>query len=78
MVVRTLTGMTGALAAGLVLGARVPIVVVARNESMESRMASCVLASLLASAKRDGTHPAPSRQGEGTPLGAHTVSRFAA
>jgi len=52
--------------------------VVARNESMESRMASCVLASLLASAKRDGTHPAPSRQGEGTPLGAHTVSRFAA
>jgi phosphotransacetylase len=78
MVVRTLTGVTGALAAGLVLGARVPIVVAARNESMESRMASCVLASLVAGAKRDGTHPAPARPHEGTPLGAHTVSRFAA
>jgi phosphate acetyltransferase len=78
MVVRTLSGVTGALAAGLVLGARVPIVVAARNESMESRMASCVLASLVASAKRDGTHPAPARPGEGTPLGAHTVSRVAA
>ena len=78
MVVRTLSGVTGALAAGLVLGAQVPIVVASRNESLESRMASCVLASLVASTKRDGAHPAPSRQGEGTPLGANTVSRVAA
>lgn len=78
MVVRTLCGATGALAAGLVLGAQVPVVVVTRTESMESRMASCVLASLVASAKRGGTHPAPARPGEGVPLGAHTVSRVAA
>lgn len=52
MVVRTLTGATGALAAGLVLGARVPVVIASRGETMESRMASCVLASLAAHALR--------------------------
>ena len=45
---RTLTGMFGALAAGVVLGARVPIVLASRGDSMEVRMASCVLASLIA------------------------------
>jgi phosphate acetyltransferase len=78
MVVRTLCGVTGALAAGLVLGAQVPIVVTSRSESLESRMASCVLASLVANARRDGTHPGPARHGDGTPLGANTVSRVAA
>ena len=53
MVVRTLCGVTGALAAGLVLGARVPIVIASRGETMESRMAACVLASLAANAMRD-------------------------
>jgi phosphotransacetylase len=48
MVLRTLTVITRGLAAGLVLGAKVPIVVTGRHESMESRMASCVLASLVA------------------------------
>lgn len=52
MVVRTLAGATGALAAGLVLGARVPVVIASRAETMESRMASCVLASLAAQALR--------------------------
>lgn len=52
MVLRTLTVMTRGLAAGLVLGARVPIVVTSRGESMESRMASCVLASLMAANAR--------------------------
>jgi phosphate acetyltransferase len=50
MVLRTLTGLTGGLAAGLVLGAKIPIVVPARTDSMEVRMASCVLASVLVSA----------------------------
>ena len=40
--------MFGALAAGVVLGAKVPVVLSGRNESMEVRMASCVLASLVA------------------------------
>ncbi|HEX9301722.1 MAG TPA: bifunctional enoyl-CoA hydratase/phosphate acetyltransferase [Casimicrobiaceae bacterium] len=50
MVLRTLTALTGGLAAGLVLGAKIPIVVPARTDSMEVRMASCVLASLMVSA----------------------------
>ncbi|MEO6929796.1 MAG: phosphate acyltransferase [Casimicrobiaceae bacterium] len=48
MVMRTLTGITQGLACGIVLGARVPIVVPARSDSMEMRMASCVIASLAA------------------------------
>jgi len=46
MVLRTLTGITQGLACGIVLGARVPIIVPARSDSMETRMASCVIASL--------------------------------
>jgi phosphate acetyltransferase len=48
LMLRTLTGMFGALAAGIVLGAKVPIVLGARGDSMEIRMAGCVLASLVA------------------------------
>jgi phosphotransacetylase len=50
LVVRTLTGLTGGLAAGLVLGAAVPIVAPARGDSLEVRMASCVLATLVVAA----------------------------
>ena len=48
LMLRTLTGMFGALAAGIVLGARVPVVLAARGDSMEVRVAGCVLASLVA------------------------------
>jgi len=44
---RTLTGLTQGLAAGVVLGARVPIVLVGRSDTLEARTASCVLALLL-------------------------------
>jgi phosphate acetyltransferase len=47
MVMRTLLAF-GGLAAGIVLGARIPIVAPTRHDSMEVRMASCVLATLLA------------------------------
>ena len=47
MVLRTLQALGGGLAAGIVLGARIPIVVPTRYDTMEVRMASCVLASLL-------------------------------
>jgi phosphate acetyltransferase len=50
ILLRTLTGAFGALAAGIALGAKVPIVLPARGESMEVRMASCMLASVLAHA----------------------------
>jgi phosphotransacetylase len=49
LMLRTLTAMCGALAAGIVLGAKVPIVLAGRNDTMEVRMAACVLASLVAS-----------------------------
>lgn len=47
MVLRTLTGVTGGLAAGLVLGAKVPVVMPSPRDPMEVRIASCVLASLV-------------------------------
>lgn len=52
ILLRALTGMFGALAAGVVLGAKVPVVLSSRGESMEVRMASCVLASLVAQMPR--------------------------
>lgn len=64
LVLRTLTGLTSSLAAGVVLGARVPIVAPMKRDSMEVRMASCVLASLVAgagpkSAERAAAAPSP-------------------
>jgi phosphate acetyltransferase len=60
LMLRTLTGMFGALAAGIVLGAKVPVVLGARGDSMEIRMAGCVLASLVAQIpKAAEAHPAP-------------------
>lgn len=50
LLLRTVTGMFGALAAGVTLGAKVPVVLSGRGESMEVRMAACVLASLVAHA----------------------------
>ena len=52
LLLRALTGLTSGMAAGIVLGARVPIVVPARADSMEVRIASCVLASLAAARQR--------------------------
>ena len=52
LLVRAMVGMFGALAAGVTLGAKVPIVLSARSESMEVRMASCVHASLVAQTPR--------------------------
>jgi len=57
LVLKTLTAITHGLAAGLVLGAKVPIVVPARTDSMESRMASCVLALLVAGRNRNTLDP---------------------
>jgi phosphate acetyltransferase len=57
MILRTMLALGGGLAAGLVLGARVPIVSSSRTDPMEVRMASCVLASLL-SASNATTNPA--------------------
>lgn len=66
MVLRTMLAMGGGLAAGIVLGARVPIVMPARADSLEVRMASCVLASLLVAAARDSAPEAPAAAGKAT------------
>jgi phosphate acetyltransferase len=58
LMLRALTGLMGGLAAGIVLGARIPIVVSARTDSMEVRMASCVLASLVVAARATGADKA--------------------
>ena len=64
LLVQTLVAITGGLAAGLVLGARVPIVAAARSEGIEARLASCVLASLQAAA---GARPAAAPAPQGDP-----------
>jgi phosphotransacetylase len=58
LLLRALTGLTGGLAAGIVLGARIPVVVPSRADSMEVRMASCVLASLVVAANAAAEKPA--------------------
>jgi len=56
LMLRMLMGMFGALAAGVVLGAKVPVVLAGRSDSMEVRTAACVLASLVARVAR-GNNP---------------------
>jgi phosphate acetyltransferase len=54
MLAKSLSFLAGADAAGIVLGARVPVVLTSRADSVVSRLASCALATLLAGARRDG------------------------
>ncbi len=52
MLAKQLTFLSGAEATGIVLGARVPIVLTSRADSVRARIASCALAVLLAHARR--------------------------
>src|SRR5712671_683766 len=52
MLAKNLTFLAKADAAGIVLGARVPIVLTSRADSPRARMASCAVASLYADARR--------------------------
>jgi len=76
MVLRTLLSFGAGLAAGIVLGARIPIVIPARNDSMEVRMASCVLASLAVSAA--GEAAARHAESAGSSIAAEANSKVAA
>jgi len=49
---KSLTFLAGADAAGIVLGAKVPIILTSRADSRITRLASCAVASLLAHARR--------------------------
>ncbi|MFZ1827984.1 MAG: bifunctional enoyl-CoA hydratase/phosphate acetyltransferase [Candidatus Competibacteraceae bacterium] len=54
MLAKQLTFMAGAEAAGILLGARVPIVLTSRADSAQTRLASCAVAVLFAEAQRRG------------------------
>ncbi|MBL8274122.1 MAG: phosphate acetyltransferase [Xanthomonadales bacterium] len=53
MLAKSLTFLANADAAGIVLGARVPIILTSRADTVETRLASCAVASLVAKARRD-------------------------
>ena len=54
MLAKQLTFMANADAAGIVLGARVPIVLTSRSDNVQTRLASCAVGLLLAHARRTG------------------------
>jgi len=58
MLAKNLTFLAKADAAGIVLGARVPIVLTSRADSVRARLASCAMAVLAADARRR-LHPVP-------------------
>src|SRR5574343_209076 len=58
MVAKQLEYLASAVPAGIVLGARVPIILTSRADNAETRMASCVLAVLIANANRKKITPA--------------------
>jgi phosphate acetyltransferase len=52
MLAKSLSFLAGADAAGIVLGARVPIILTSRADAVVTRLASCAVASLVADARR--------------------------
>jgi len=53
MIAKQLEYLANALSAGIVLGARAPIVLTSRADTAETRIASCVIAALIAHANRE-------------------------
>jgi phosphate acetyltransferase len=58
MLAKSLSFLAGADAAGIVLGARVPIILTSRADSVITRLASCAVASLLADARHRSANAA--------------------
>jgi phosphate acetyltransferase len=52
MLAKSLSFMADADAAGIVLGARVPIILTSRADSVLTRLASCAVAALVAADRR--------------------------
>jgi phosphate acetyltransferase len=52
MLAKSLSFLAGADAAGIVLGARVPVILTSRADSVMTRLASCAVAALVAAARR--------------------------
>jgi phosphate acetyltransferase len=53
LLAKSLSFLAGADAAGIVLGAKVPIILTSRADSVITRLASCAVASLVALARRE-------------------------
>jgi phosphate acetyltransferase len=53
MLAKSLSFLAGADAAGIVLGARVPIILTSRADALLTRLASCAIALLVAAARRE-------------------------
>ncbi len=53
MLAKSLSFLAGADAAGIVLGARVPIILTSRADTVTTRLASCAVASLVAQSRRE-------------------------
>jgi phosphate acetyltransferase len=53
MLAKSLSFLAGADAAGIVLGARVPIILTSRADSVLTRLASCAVAVMVAKARRE-------------------------
>jgi phosphate acetyltransferase len=53
MLAKSLSFLAGADAAGIVLGARVPIILTSRADSVMTRLASCAVAAIVANARRE-------------------------
>jgi phosphate acetyltransferase len=53
MLAKSLSFLAGADCAGVVLGAKVPIILTSRADSVMARLASCAVAALVAQARRD-------------------------
>ena len=58
MLAKSLSFMADADAAGIVLGARVPVILTSRADSVQTRLASCAVAALVAKARREGLQKA--------------------
>ncbi|MCC8999716.1 MAG: phosphate acetyltransferase [Candidatus Contendobacter sp.] len=58
MLAKSLTFMADADAAGIVLGARAPIILTSRADSVTTRLASCAVAALVAQARRESASKA--------------------
>ena len=58
MLAKSLSFMAEADAAGIVLGARVPIILTSRADSVPTRLASCAVAALVAQARRENLQKA--------------------
>ena len=53
MLAKSLSFLAGADAAGIVLGAKVPVILTSRADSVLSRLASCAVAVMVAKARRE-------------------------